>query len=157
MSSELTIGLVAGTSAVLGSVMPSIISAIHDKWKTKYNRHNQEEDKKEKYDKDIQEIKEQLKSIIENQKKQEEKQREQDIAISNIRDSLCIFFLDILLWTGERYIAEGEISMSDKMAYHKMYDAYHNKLNGNGDARMIFEMVEQLPPKKEDDIIVEVK
>lgn len=65
-----------------------------------------------------------------------------------IAEGLRAMLLDRILYLGQSYVDKGEISYDDRHRFHQMHDCYHNGLGGNGDANLIVEAVDELPPKR---------
>lgn len=63
-------------------------------------------------------------------------------------EGLRAMLLDRILYLGQSYVDKGEISYDDRHRFHQMHDCYHNGLGGNGDANLIVEAVDELPPKR---------
>ena len=55
--------------------------------------------------------------------------------------------VDRIQYLGQCYLADGEISFDDRRRLHRMHDAYHTGLNGNGDLDVIMAQVDRLPLK----------
>lgn len=55
--------------------------------------------------------------------------------------------MDRIQYLGQCYLADGEISFDDRRRLHRMHDAYHTGLNGNGDLDVIMAQVDRLPLK----------
>ena len=47
----------------------------------------------------------------------------------------------------EKHIERGKITYEDRRMLHKWHDLYHNDLGGNGDAKLLMDMVDKLPVK----------
>lgn len=65
-----------------------------------------------------------------------------------IIDGLRVMLLDRVLYLGQSYIDKGEITYDERHRFHQMHDCYHTGLGGNGDADLIVEAVDELPPKR---------
>lgn len=62
--------------------------------------------------------------------------------------ALKVLMVDRVRYLGQRYVAEGCISLSDKETIKDMHSAY-KALGGNGHLNTIMEEVEDLPLRKE--------
>ena len=65
-----------------------------------------------------------------------------------IVEGLRVMLLDRVLYLGQSYIDKGEITYDERHRFHQMHDCYHTGLGGNGDADLIVEAVDELPPKR---------
>lgn len=72
------------------------------------------------------------------------KQDKQDAIVA----ALKVLMVDRVRYLGQRYVAEGCISLSDKETIKDMHSAY-KALGGNGHLNTIMEEVEDLPLRKE--------
>ena len=72
---------------------------------------------------------------------------EQERKINGLQAGLRVVLLDRIQYLGQCYLADGEISFDDRRRLHRMYDAYHTGLNGNGDLDVIMAQVDRLPLK----------
>ena len=72
---------------------------------------------------------------------------EQEKKINGLQAGLRVVLLDRIQYLGQSYLADGEISFDDRRRLHRMHDAYHTGLNGNGDLDVIMAQVDRLPLK----------
>ena len=72
---------------------------------------------------------------------------EQERKINGLQAGLRVVLLDRIQYLGQCYLADGEISFDDRRRLHRMHDAYHTGLNGNGDLDVIMAQVDRLPLK----------
>ena len=72
---------------------------------------------------------------------------EQEKKINGLQAGLRVVLLDRIQYLGQCYLADGEISFDDRRRLHRMHDAYHTGLNGNGDLDVIMAQVDRLPLK----------
>lgn len=123
-----------------GAAGAAVINGINERWKFRANRKATKEDRaEEKADKtdELEKTLATLQAEIAIMKKNDEAQSE----------ALKLMLLDRILHLGKEYIDKGEISYDDRRRFHAMHNCYHSGLDGNGDADLIVEGVDQLPLK----------
>ena len=86
---------------------------------------------------------------------EEQKQKETEGRLQKLEDKLNavaegvkLMLLDRIIYLGQGYIDKGEITYDERHRFHQMHDCYHDGLNGNGDAKLIVEAVDELTPKR---------
>ena len=86
---------------------------------------------------------------------EEQKQRENDERLKDLEEKVAavaegvkLMLLDRIIYLGQGYINKGEITYDERHRFHQMHDCYHDGLHGNGDAKLIVEAVDELPPKR---------
>lgn len=86
---------------------------------------------------------------------EEQKQKETDERLKDLEDTVAavaegvkLMLLDRIIYLGQGYIDKGEITYDERHRFHQMHDCYHDGLKGNGDAKLIVEAVDELPPKR---------
>lgn len=124
-----------------GAAGAAAINGINDRWKFKAQREAAKEDKADETADEM----ETLKRTIGTMSEQVQKLADSDTAQS---EALKLLLLDKVLSMGQKYIEEGEITFADRQLFHKMHDAYHTGLHGNGDADLVVEGVDELPLSK---------
>ena len=140
------------TGLLSGGVFVAIVEGIREYLTWRRNRKAKQEDRElEKGD-----VTKQLQTTVKKLEAEEKRIAEEDKkhfdSIENdiraLKDGVKFILLDRILYLGERYIERGEITIEEKMLLHKMHKVYHNRLNGNGDADVIMEAVDELPLKQ---------
>lgn len=131
-----------------GGACVALIGLAKDKWlfkaqrkATKEDREEAKKDKVEEIGKNLEELK---KSVDESDARMKEVAEKQQV----VAEALKVILLDRILHLGQSYIAKGEITFDDRKRFHAMHDIYHSGLDGNGDADLIVEGVDELPLKK---------
>lgn len=86
----------------------------------------------------------------EEKKKQETEARLKELEekVAAIAEGVKLMLLDRIIYLGQGYIEKGEITYDERHRFHQMHDCYHDGLKGNGDAKLIVEAVDELPPKR---------
>lgn len=135
-----------------GGVFVAVVEGVREWLSWRRNRKAKQEDREiEKND-----VTTQLQTTVKKLEAEEKRIAEEDKkhfdSIENdmraLKDGVKFILLDRILYLGERYIERGEITIEEKMLLHKMHKVYHNRLNGNGDADVIMEAVDELPLKQ---------
>lgn len=78
----------------------------------------------------------------------ERRMREMEATLKAVQEGVKLLLLDRILYLGEYYIEKGEITFDQRHRFHQMHDCYHDGLHGNGDADVVVELVDELPPHK---------
>lgn len=135
-----------------GGFAVALVKAIEGVVTWHLNRKAAKEDKAEaKADKttEISEAVAEFKEAEAEKNKELEESLEQLKAQSKVMSAALKFILlDRILWLGQSYIAKGEISFDDRKRLRDMHEVYHKGLDGNGDADLIMQGVDELPLKK---------
>lgn len=86
---------------------------------------------------------------------EEKKQKEVDQRLKDLEDKVSavaegvkLMLLDRIIYLGQGYVDKGSITYDERHRFHLMHDCYHTGLKGNGDADLIVEAVDELPPKR---------
>lgn len=124
-----------------GAAGAAAINGINDRWKFKAQRKAAKEDKAEEAADETEHLKEDIGTI----RNQVQQLADSDSAQS---EALKLLLLDKVLYLGQKYIAAGEITFSERQMFHKMHNCYHTGLHGNGDADLVVEGVDELPLSK---------
>ena len=122
-----------------GGVFAAIIEAIKELVAFRQRRKAEKEDRAEaKAD------------AAEDQKQKETEERLQKLEdkLNAVAEGVKLMLLDRIIYLGQGYIDKGEITYDERHRFHQMHDCYHNGLNGNGDAKLIVEAVNELNPKR---------
>ena len=148
MSESILIALIGVIGGTFGT---AIVNAVNERWKVKQCRKAALEDKQEeKQDKtdeitaEFHEFKEEEAAVHKGCADKFDSIEEQNSALAK---GLKVILLDRILYLGQRYIADGEVSFEDRRILHLMHDVYHDELNGNGDADLVMTAVDKLPLK----------
>lgn len=72
------------------------------------------------------------------------KQDKADHRIDALVNAQKVMMIDRVKWLGGQYVADQEISLSDKDTLHDMYQAY-KALGGNGHLDVVMSEVDKLP------------
>ena len=138
---------------VFGGGGLALINIIQERWKMRYQRKVQIEDKEEAREDKLDEINKKLDAFYEKQhdyneqaKKLFKDMEEKDSAQS---EALKYVLLDRILYIGQSYIKHGEVTFDERKRLREMHDVYHNQLGGNGDAQHIMDAVDELPLRAE--------
>lgn len=135
-----------------GGVFVAVVEGVREWLAWKRNRKDKKEDRElEKSD-----ITKQLQTTVKKLEDEEKRIAAEDKRhfdgiendMSALKDGVKFILLDRILYLGDRYIERGEISIEEKMLLHKMHKVYHSRLNGNGDADVMMEAVDELPLKQ---------
>lgn len=134
-----------------GSAGAAVITGFVELVKMRIKRKAEKEDRAEEKADKTEEIGEELKSF---EQQEEKKNKQFEEAFEAINKQLAavakaerIILLDRILYLGQGYIDKGEISYDDRKRFHDMHNCYHDDLNGNGDAKLVVEGVDELPLK----------
>lgn len=122
-----------------GGVFVAIIEAVKESIAFRRRRKAEKEDKAE------------AKAEADEEKKQaetEQKLKELEEKLSAVAEGVKLMLLDRIIYLGQGYIDKGEITYDERHRFHQMHDCYHDGLKGNGDAKLIVEAVDELPPKR---------
>lgn len=74
-------------------------------------------------------------------KKSDKKEESDDV----IKTALRYLMLFIIRQQGTEFVRQKKITWEDRKMLHKWHDLYHNGLNGNGDADLLMNDVNELP------------
>ena len=74
-----------------------------------------------------------------------------DDAADDIKAALKYLMLFVIRQQAMESIRIGWITWEDRKMLHKWHELYHNKLGGNGDAKLLMDAVDALPLKTEGD------
>ena len=118
-----------------GSVFVAIIETIRESIAFKRRRKAEKEDRAE------------AKADAE-QAETEKKLQELENKVAAVAEGVKLMLLDRIIHLGQGYIDKGEITYDERHRFRQMHDCYHDGLNGNGDAKLIVEAVDELPPKR---------
>lgn len=135
-----------------GAGITAYLSFKTEKWKFKAQRTAEKEDRaEEKADKTKRLSDEVLRLKEQDAEKNEEiderlEHLEKQMAVQN--EALKLMLLDRILHLGQSYIARGEITFEDRKRLHAMHSVYHDGLDGNGDAGLLMNDIDDLPLKK---------
>lgn len=69
----------------------------------------------------------------------------------DVRAALRYLMLFVIRQQAMDFIRDGEITWEDRKMLHKWHELYHEKLGGNGDAKLLMDAVNALPLKTEGD------
>ena len=84
----------------------------------------------------------------EEKKKNDERLKTLETTVNAVAEGVKLMLLDRIIYLGQGYVDKGEITYDERHRFHQMHDCYHTGLNGNGDADLIVEAVDELPPKR---------
>ena len=150
-----TLQLIATVVAALfgGAGFAAIINSMHDKWKFKATREAEKEDKLEEKNEKTDKIEKILSDfkLTESEKNTAILNQLEELKKSDEMQkfALRVLLLDQIRHRGQSYIEAEEVSFDDRRVFHMMHEAYHDGLNGNGDAKLIVAEVDELPLKTE--------
>lgn len=145
---------------LLGAGGLALISIGQERWKWRASRKAEKEDKAEEKaeaqrQKDseeaqkLDEISKKLDAFITSQESFNENLAEQDKAMHDRVDALSegmkFVLLDRILYLGKSYIRRGSVSFDDRKRLGNMHTVYHSRLDGNGDADTVMDIVYELP------------
>lgn len=74
-----------------------------------------------------------------------------DDAEDVVKAALKYLMLYVIRQQAIDLIRDGKITWEDRKMLHKWHELYHDKLGGNGDAKLLMDAVDALPLKTEDD------
>lgn len=140
------------TGLLSGGVVVAVVEGVREWLSWRRNRKAKQEDRElEKGD-----VTKQLQTTVKKLEAEEKRIAEEDKkhfdSIENdiraLKDGVKFILLDRILYLGEKYVERGEISLEEKMLLKKMHKVYHKGLNGNGDADVIMEAIDELPLKQ---------
>lgn len=135
-----------------GAAGAAVINGMNERWKFRAARKAAKEDRAEEKADKTDEIGKELKEFKDSEKKKNEELEKQlsDLAtqLAAVAKAERVILLDRILYLGQSYIDKGEISYDDRKRFHDMHSCYHTDLNGNGDADLIVEGVDELPLKR---------
>jgi len=130
----------------------ALINIIQERWRVRYQRKAEKEDRAEEREDKLDEISKQLSDYI---KKQDEFNKKTTAHIEEMEKSddaqveaLKYVLLDRILYIGQSHIKHGEVSFDERKRLREMHDVYHQRLGGNGDADQIMKSVDDLPLKQ---------
>lgn len=130
----------------------ALINIAQERWKMRYQRKAQKEDKAEEKEDKLYSLDDELKQYIAEQKDFNERtmarfeeMEQRDAAHTR---AMKYVLLDRIIYIGQSYIKHGEVSFDDRRRLREMHDSYHNDLGGNGDADNVMDAVDGLPLKQ---------
>lgn len=130
----------------------ALINLIQERWKVRFQRKADKEDKMDDYKETIIKIKEQINEFISKQNDYNERARAifKEIETNNVtqNDAMKYVLLDRIICIGQSYIKHGEVTFDERKRLREMYQVYHDGLHGNGDADFIMKAVDALPLKQ---------
>ncbi len=134
-----------------GAAGAAAINALNERWKFRATRKAAKEDRAEEKADKTDEISHELEEFKKTEEKINQSIEERLDKLGTQLDAVAkaerIILLDRILYLGQGYIDKGEITYDDRKRFHDMHDCYHTDLNGNGDAKLIVEGVDELPLK----------
>lgn len=150
---ELMKTIVAALAAFLfGAGGLAVINIVQERWKFRADRKAKKEDKAEEKEDKLDEMSKDMKEFFEKQNEFNETliKRMAEVEEQNAAQSEGMKFvlLDRILYLGQSYIKNGEVSFDDRKRLGDMHTVYHGRLKGNGDADAIMDGVYNLPLKK---------
>ena len=132
-----------------GGALVAFVNSRTERWKFLATRKAAKEDKAEAKADEMQKIKEALEKFerAETRRNEELEARLTNIENQNAAQSeaLKLILLDRIQHLGQSYIAKGEISFDNRRRLHDMHKCYHSGLDGNGDADLVMDGVDELP------------
>lgn len=132
---------------VSGGVVAGIVLAISNRAAWKRERQAVKEDRAEQKADKTEKLEEEIKSLKNNDQEAKKALDKMQQQIDATAEGVKLMLLDRVLYLGQSYIEMGEISYDDRRRFHQMHECYHNRLEGNGDADLIVESVDELPLK----------
>ena len=134
-------------SLVSGGAVAGIILAVSNKAAWKRERKAKKEDRAEARTDMTDELKKEIDHLKEKDAEAKTALDDMQRQINATAEGVKLMLLDRILYLGQSYIKNGEISYDDRRRFHQMHDCYHKQLDGNGDADLIVEGVDELPLK----------
>lgn len=125
-----------------GGAGAAAVTWLHDRWKFRAERKAQKEDRAE-------EKADQTALLKEETHRQEEKLEAMELQINALIKGQRTIMLDRIIYLGQSYIADKEISYEERKRLRDMHDVYHKDLGGNGDADLIMAAVDKLELKQQ--------
>ena len=132
---------------VSGGVLAGIVLAFSNKAAWNRERKAKKEDRAEEKADKIVELQNEIKTLKDKDDEAKETLEKMQMQIDATAEGVKLMLLDRVLYLGQSYIDKGEISYDDRRRFHQMHDCYHKRLDGNGDADIIVEGVDELPLK----------
>ena len=127
----------------------ALINIIQERWRVRYQRKAEKEDRAEEREDKLDEIGKQLSEFI---KKQDEVNEKNELRFSEMEkndsaqvEALKYVLLDRIMYIGQGYINNGDVTFDERKRLREMHDVYHCQLGGNGDADQIMKSVDELP------------
>lgn len=127
----------------------ALINIIQERWRVRYQRKAEKEDRAEEREDKLDEIGKQLSEFI---KKQDEVNEKNELRFSEMEkndsaqvEALKYVLLDRIMYIGQGYINNGDVTFDERKRLREMHDVYHYQLGGNGDADQIMKSVDELP------------
>lgn len=140
------------TGLLSGGVFVAIVEGVREWLTWRRNRKAKQEDRELEQGDVTKQLQTTVKKLEAEEKRIAEEDKKHFDAIekdmSALKDGVKFILLDRILYLGERFIERGEITIEEKMLLKKMHKVYHKGLNGNGDADVIMEAVDELPLKQ---------
>ena len=133
---------------VSGGVLAGVVLAFSNKAAWKRERQAKKEDRAEEKADQIAELQNEIKGLKKKDDEAKETLGKMQTQIDATAEGVKLMLLDRVLYLGQSYIDKGEISYDDRRRFHQMHDCYHQRLDGNGDADLIVESVDELPLKR---------
>ena len=130
----------------------ALINLIQERWRVRFQRKADKEDKMDECKDTIIKIKEQLDEFVNEQNNYNEQAKAlfKEIETNNAsqNEAMKYVLLDRIIYIGQSYIKRGEVTFDERKRLREMHQVYHNELHGNGDADFIMKAVDKLPLKK---------
>lgn len=141
----------AAVAFIFGAGGLEIIGIFRERAKFKADRKAKKEDRAEEKEDKLTEISKKLDAFIDRQEKFNEASAAQDKEMQDqlnaTADGMKFVLLDRILYLGQSYIKNGEVSFDDRKRLGDMHTVYHGSLHGNGDADKVMDGVYELPLK----------
>ena len=135
-----------------GGVGVAIIGLLQKRMELRLHRKYAKEDKAEERGDKLDEINSKLDDFIAKQNDYNEQAKKlfKDMETSDNaqQEGMKYVLLDRIIYLGQGYIEDGEVTYDDRKRLGDMHDVYHGKLGGNGDADAIMQAVYELPLRK---------
>ena len=129
----------------------AIISVLQERWKWRHERKAKKEDRKEEREDKLDLLDTKLTKYIDEQQKFNERTTKEfednETQMAAQSEALKYILLDRIMYLGQEYIKDGEVSFDDRKRLRDMHTSYHKKLDGNGDADAVMKAVDNLPLK----------
>lgn len=130
------VGIILGSSA-----LTVLLNNLHDRWKLNQERKNSKEDKQEEKENIVDDLQFATNS-------QEQRLAELETLSKYMAEAIKYLLLDKILFLGSKYIRRNSITLEERKILKAMYDVYHNRLKGNGDADFIMKGVDAITPNE---------
>lgn len=140
------------TGLLSGGVVVAVVEGVREWLSWRRNRKAKQEDRELEQGDVTKQLQTTVKKLEAEEKRIAEEDKKHFDSIENdiraLKDGVKFILLDRILYLGEKYVERGEISLEEKMLLKKMHKVYHKGLNGNGDADVIMEAIDELPLKQ---------